>query len=653
MSVDRFPHLFSPLQIGGRQIRNRVAVTAHNLNWDVDGRLTREYVDYLARRAEGGVGLLICFGAASVHARAGAIFGRVSLWDPANEPLLTDLAAAAHRHGAVIMSQANHVGRRGSSVTSERPLLAPSQVPEPAHRETPHELTVAEIREIVESFADAAARLHRCGWDGVEITSFGGQLIEQFWSPTVNERTDDYGGSFQNRMRFSTEVVDAVRAAVPDDFVVGFRMTGDPLTDDIVLTPDDMVEIAGYLDRLGKIDVFDISGGTGATLETQAATVPPDTFDRGCYLPRARAIKKTVSVPVLCAGRILDVDQAEDALTAGDCDIVAMTRAHMADPDIVAKATRGDLDRIRPCIAITDGCIGRSYQRLAVRCAVNPTVGHQELDPPEPAATPRHVVVVGGGPAGMEAARTAAERGHQVTLVEATDDLGGQMCIAREANHRPHLGRHVDWLARELHRLEVTVRTGTRVDAAALAGLDPDVAIVATGADATVPAASSPVAIHVTDVDLLEGAVEIRGGATYLVYDRDGGIRGGLAAIELAEHGARVQLVTPLQAPCQDVDAVQLPFLRRTLTDLGVETFTDTEALADGPALRFRNVWSRADVPLAPDVVVFAGIQRSRTALLRELEGRADFEIHAVGDCVAPRTLRDAVREGALAGNEV
>lgn len=178
-----FPQLTSPFQVGSKQLRNRVTVTAHNLNWDHDGRLTKEYVDYLARRAEGGVGLLICFGAASVHAQAGAIHGRVSLWDPENEPLLTQLAAATHRHGAVIMSQANHVGRRGSSVTTEQPLLAPSQVPEPARREVPHELTVAEIDGIVASFADAAVRLHRCGWDGVEITSFGGQLIEQFWSP--------------------------------------------------------------------------------------------------------------------------------------------------------------------------------------------------------------------------------------------------------------------------------------------------------------------------------------------------------------------------------------------------------------------------------------------------------------------------------------
>ncbi|MQA01893.1 MAG: FAD-binding protein [Streptosporangiales bacterium] len=235
----------------------------------------------------------------------------------------------------------------------------------------------------------------------------------------VNRRDDVYGSDFAGRMRFGTEVVRAVRAAVPSDFLVGLRMTGDPLTDDIGLGPDDMLEIARYLDGLGAIDLFDISGGTGATLETQAGTVPPDTFDRGCYLPLARAVKDVVSVPVLCAGRILDAEQAEQALAAGDCDLVAMTRAHMADPDIVTKLTAGELDRVRPCIAINDGCIGRSYQRLTVKCAVNPVLGHDELDRPERATTPRRVVVVGGGPAGMEAARVAASRGHQVSLLEA------------------------------------------------------------------------------------------------------------------------------------------------------------------------------------------------------------------------------------------
>ena len=644
--------LFSPLTIGTKQTRNRIAVTAHNLNWDHNGLLTREYVNYLARRAAGGAGMVMCFGAASVHRAAGEIHGRVSLWDPRNEALLRDLADAAHSHGALIVSQVNHVGRRGSSAVTERPLLAPSEEPEPAHREIPHEVSGAEIADIVASFADAARRLHRCGWDGVEITSFGGQLIEQFWSPTVNRRTDAYGGSFENRMRFGVEVIEAVRAAVPRDFLVGFRMTGDPLGDELGLTPGDMLAIAEHLDQLRMLDLFNISGGTGATLATQAGTVPPDTFDRGCYLPLARAMKQRLSVPVLAAGRILDVEQAEQALANGDCDIVAMTRATMADPDLPNLAQGGEVERIRPCVAINDACIGRSYKRMTVRCAVNPVLGHETLDRPAAAHASQQVVVVGGGPAGMEAARVAASRGHDVVLLEASDHLGGQVAAARRASHRPHLGRHVDWLARELHHAKVDVQLNRFADADVVSGFEPDVVIVATGAESQLPGGGSPDAGHVTDVQLLVGQVAVAAGTEVVVYDREGGIRGGSAAIAAAERGAEVRLVTPLQSACQDLDPTQLPFIRRTLNHLGVAVVADTELVrAEHGRLVVRDVWTHAERHIESPTTVFVGFHHARNELLRTLETAAPhFQVRGIGDCVAPRTLMDAVREGALAG---
>jgi dimethylglycine catabolism A len=649
-------HLFSPLSIGAKRTRNRIAVTAHNLNWDHNGLLTREYVDYCARRAAGGAGIVMCFGAASVHRAAGEIYGRVSLWDPRNEAPLRELADAAHEHGALLMSQVNHVGRRGTSAVTERPLLAPSGEPEPAHREVPHELTAAEIADIVASFADAAQRLHRCGWDGVEITSFGGQLIEQFWSPTINRRTDEYGGSFLNRMRFGVEVIEAVRAAVPSDFVVGFRMTGDPLGDELGLSPHDMLTIGEHLDRLGLLDLFNISGGTGATLQTQAGTVPPDTFDRGCYLPLAKEMKEQVSVPVLSAGRILDVEQAEAALARGDCDLVAMTRATLADPDLPNLAQRGEVERIRPCIAINDACIGRSYKRMSVRCAVNPVLGHDALDQPPAAPVRQRVLVVGGGPAGMEAARVAAARGHEVVLLEESDHLGGQIAVARQAPHRPHLGRHIEWLARELHHGKVEVRLNRRADADAVAGLEPDVVVVATGAESRVPAAHGHQgAGHLTDVELLNGQVDVAAGAQVVVYDREGGIRGGSAAITAAERGAQVLLVTPLQSACQDLDPTQLPFIRRTLTELDVAIMADTELVqADDRRLLVRDVWTRQERAISSQTTVFVGFHHARSELLKALDA-ADppFEVRGVGDCVAPRTLMDAVREGALAGAAV
>jgi len=281
-------HLFSPLGIGGRKAKNRIVSSAHATGWSVGGVLNDRYVRYHERKAAGGTGLVMTFGSASVYKESAASYGSVSLWNPDNEPFLRDLARRVHAHGALLMSQATHMGRRGDSAASGRPLQAPSAVPEDVHREIPHVLRTDEVGAIVEAFAEAAARLERCGWDGMEVTSFGGHLIEQFWSPTINRRTDRYGGDLEGRMRFSFEVVEAVSEAVSEDFIVGFRMTGDPLTDVVGLNPDDMLQIAKRLDELGRIDVFNVSGGTGATYAAQAATVPGDTFPRGVHNHLAR-----------------------------------------------------------------------------------------------------------------------------------------------------------------------------------------------------------------------------------------------------------------------------------------------------------------------------------------------------------------------------
>ena len=280
-----FRFLFSPIKVGDREVKNRIVSTAHATGFDQGGRLSERHLRYHERKAAGGAGLVMTFGSASVYKESSAAYGSVSLWNPENEPFLRDLAERVHAHEALIMSQATHMGRRGDSALSGRPLQAPSAVPEGVHREIPHVLRTNEIESIVAAFAEAAARLERCGWDGMEVTSFGGHLIEQFWSPTINKRTDRYGGNLTGRMRFSIEVIQAVAESVSDRFILGFRLTGDPLTDVIGFDRDDMLEIATRLDELGRIDLFNVSGGTGATYASQAATVPGDTFARGCYNP--------------------------------------------------------------------------------------------------------------------------------------------------------------------------------------------------------------------------------------------------------------------------------------------------------------------------------------------------------------------------------
>jgi 2,4-dienoyl-CoA reductase-like NADH-dependent reductase (Old Yellow Enzyme family) len=419
-----YRRLFEPVRIGPRTAKNRIVSSAHATGYGQDGLLSDRYVEYHVRKAEGGVGINITFGSASVHPNSAASYGSVSLWDPANEPYLRELARRTHEHGALILSQATHMGRRGNTLRGGGPLLAPGAVPEPVHREIPHVMSVGEIEEIIQAFADAARRLEACGWDGIEVTSYGGHLIEQFWSPVVNRRTDRYGGDFNGRMRFAEEVVRAVAEAVSDDFIVSFRMTGDPLTETVGLSREDMLEIAQRLDSLGRIHLFNISGGDGATPLAQSGTIPPVYFPPGCYNHLAHAMKEVVSVPVLVAGRILTPEQAEAAIANGDCDLAAMTRAIIADPDLPRKAQAGEAARVRPCISINEECIGRVYKGLALRCAVNPAVADHSLRYSH-AAAPKRVVVVGGGPAGMEAARVAAERGHRVLLIEGRQELGG------------------------------------------------------------------------------------------------------------------------------------------------------------------------------------------------------------------------------------
>lgn len=650
--------LFSPLKIGRREVKNRIVSTAHATGFDNEGILNERYLRYHERKAAGGAGLIMTFGSASVYRESSASYGSVSLWNPENEPFLRDLAERVHAHGALIMSQATHMGRRGDSALSGYPLQAPSAVPEGVHREIPHVLRTEEIPPIVEAFAEAAARLERCGWDGIEITSLGGHLIEQFWSPVINKRTDRYGGDLAGRMRFSVEVIEAVAEAVSDDFIVGFRMTGDPKTDVIGLTPEDMLEIATRLDDLGRIDLFNISGGTGATYEAQAATVPGDTYARGCYCPLARRMKEHLSVPVLAAGRILDPEQAEEAIAAGDCDLVAMTRAIIADPDLPNKARGGESFRIRPCIACNEGCIGRLYSGMPIVCTVNAAIADDSLDDFARSERRRRVVVIGGGAAGMEAARVSAERGHEVILLERAERLGGQVATAVVAPERPHYGRHLKWLERELARLGVDVRLKTEATAEGVLELDPGVVVVAAGSKAVVPPEVAGIdARCATDIDVLDGNIEVEPGARVLVYDREGKFRGGSIANFVAEAGvSRVELATPLFAACGDLDETQQPAMYRRLAKNSVVLSPNQELMGKrNRRLLLRDAWSGRERTVEDvDLVVFVGYQEAESGLFEALRDSApELELRLVGDAVAPRRLHDAVLEGVRAGNAV
>ncbi len=572
--MSEFPTVFSPLRIGAHTVRNRIVCSAHGEQWSREGLLNERMITYYERRAAGGAGMLICFGSASVY-KGAAGAGLPALWDERNAPFLTDMAARVHARGAVLLAQATHRGTRESPAGADNPLQAPSPLPasvKQGYLGAPHVLTIGEIAEIVESYAAVAERLHRCGWDGIELTTLGSHLMEQFWSPTMNTRTDRYGGSFENRMRFSLEIIDRITQTVPRSFLVCFRISGDPVTDLLGLTSVDMGTIADVLASRGRIDFFNVSGGSGVNMETHAAVVPNDTYATGTYIHLARAMKQRLALPVLVAGRILTPADAEAALAGGNCDLVAMTRALIAEPELPHLAEAGMVERIRPCIAINEGCrrvtMGKSHA-----CSVNPGVADAALDDLHPAAAVRQISVIGGGPGGMEAARVAAARGHAVTLYERSDRLGGQMHDYAKMVGLPHLLGHVEWLEREIRRLGVTVELGRDISSGDLAAWNPEATVVATGACTAVPPEGRGLAATaVTDVDGLAAAATLPPGRAVLVYDIEGRSRGASIAAKLKEAGAvRVELVFPHQAPMENLEPPNKPALYRRLASVGIE----------------------------------------------------------------------------------
>ena len=655
-----FPQLLSPLQVGRKEARNRIVSTAHGEQWAHGGLITEHLIQYHERRAAGGTGLLVTFGSASIYPAA-ANASLVSLWDERNEPGLTEMAARVRAHGALLLAQATHRGIRETPMGADDPLQAPSPLPgslKQGYLGAPQILSIRDIEAIVEAYGDAAARLQRCGWDGVELTALGTHLMEQFWSPVSNTRMDRYGGDLDGRMRFSFEILQRVAEVVSPDFLVCFRISGDPASDLLGLSEDDLTMIARKLDAFGRVDVFSVSGGSGVNIVTHAAAVPNDTFPVSVYNYVGRRMKTALSAPVIVAGRILTPADAETALSNGDCDLVAMTRALIADPDLPRRAAAGEVSRIRPCIAINEGCrrvtIGKS-----LACSVNAGVADAAVADFAPAPRRRFVSVVGGGPGGMEAARVAAERGHQVKLYERSGRLGGQMhAYARVAGH-PHLMRHVEWLESELHRLGVDILLHSDVGPdRALEGA-PDTVILATGARVTLPPEARGLRGAIgTEMDVIDGMLDIIPGTSVLVFDFEGRLRGpSIACLAAEKNASRVELAFAHDVVSENLEPPNKPAIFRRLAEAGVICTASHILIEPGNTglVRLRDIWTdRIRILKDVDVVVFTGYRVAETWLSEELRAaRPELELHVVGDGRAPRMLRNAVAEGARAGAAV
>ncbi len=642
----QFQHLFTPLKIGSFTVRNRIVSTAHLTGFADRGLPSERHLNYWVSKAKGGIGLIVTEDQAVHPSAATDHFVIQAYRDECIEPFRR-ITSAVHEHGAKIVAQLWHPGsifygaREGSI-----PLWSCSALPGSFHVETSHAMEVEEIEEMVQSFGAAARRMREAGLDGVELMGTHGFLIEQFMSPRTNHREDDYGGSEENRLRFAREVIDAVRGAVGGDFTLGMRVSGDQYQDG-GLGLDDMKRIMAALTGSGKLDYVSVTVGAGG------APIPPMYIPPAAFVYLAAGIKQAVNVPVFCVGRVTDPVKAEDILARNQADMVGMTRANLCDPELPNKAREGRLDEIRYCIGCNEGCWGRIYQTLPITCAINPSAGREKEMEIVPAPVKKKVMVIGGGIAGMEAARVAALRGHTVSLYEKEEQLGGQLQIAAKAPGRQDMAEPVRYYEAQFKRLGVDVHLGSSVDMGTVEAAAPDAIIVATGgvaAQATFAGADQPNVVTARDV--LSGKVEA--GKKVIVLATDRGMEGLTTADFLAERGSEVEILVPQAFMGFPIEPITLTLALMRLQEKGVVLTPAVDIRSvQGSTVTISSAYGRQRrVIEGVDTVVIARGSRADDALYKRLKGKVR-ELYSAGQCVAPRKMLDSTLDGLRVGRMV
>ncbi|MGW0019334.1 mycofactocin system FadH/OYE family oxidoreductase 2 [Rhodococcus sp. NPDC003382] len=634
------------LRLGPVTLRNRIVFPAHLTNFAVDGEVTDRHIAYYVARARGGAAMIVTE-EHTVHPSDRPYEKLIRGWDPAVLPGYRRLTDAVHAQGARILAQLNHNGAQGTGMYTGRPLWAPAPDPDPLFREVPVAVGADEIRELVAGYADAARRCADGGFDGVEIQCSQASILRAFLAPGANPRTDDYGGDLDRRARLLLEVVAAVRAALGPGYVLGVRLSGHDGTPGGI-DIDDAVRVARMLEATGHVDY--LSTSVGVATETLYLVEAPMSTPHGYSLFVPDAIRTAVDLPVVGVGRFTTPDQVRAALADGVCDLVGAVRAHIADPGFAGKVLDGRGDEIRPCIGCNQDCIGRVGLGRPIGCAVNPYAGYEDATRPDP-AVPGKVLVVGGGPAGLQAAVTAAERGHAVTLLERESLVGGQIRVAASAPHRGELLGAVASLEAECRRLGVEIRTGVDVDAATVRAYRPDTVVIATGARPRRPdwAGESSRVVDVRDV--LGGRTEPAG--RVLVVDDLGFHQATSVAELLADRGCAVTVCTSGMIVGQDLGlTLEMNGWVRRAHDKGIEQVTDVVVAAltdtDCVEVTLLNHFTAESSVRTVDYVVVATHQEPVDELWRDLQGES-FRVVRVGDAVTPRRLDSAIIEGMRA----
>ena len=667
--ASEFQYLFTPLKIGPVTVRNRLMSTSHatlmgeaNSKWGEPSFYGERYAYYQAERAKGGIGLII-FGQTAVHPTSAYELMNTSIaYDESAIPgfkLATDMI---HKHGAKVFNQLFHSGLNNSGKVSKLPVWAPSAVPSALFAETPMVMEIDDIKEIVEHYGISAENSKAGGFDGVEIHASHGYLPQQFLSPFSNQRTDEYGGSLENRMRFLLEVVERIRDGIGSDMALGIRLCGDELTPG-GLTLDDSVEIARRLAATGKIDYLSISLGNVST--ATGVVVPPMYMPQGYGVYAAAAIKEAVdNIPVFCVGRITDPLHAEKILADGQADMVGMTRAHIADPEIGNKAREGRLDEIRQCVGCCQDCFGNVLVGVTAGCTQNPEVGSEKelgAGTLETAPQKKKVIVIGGGRAGMEVARVSALRGHKVILYEKSDKLGGQINLACRLPGRDEMESMIRWPQDELKRLGVEIIFNKEVTVELIEAENPDAVVVATGSKALRTGANglNPIGILGSDQknvytveDVLLGKAEL--GQNVVILDTEGHIKAAGIAELLADQGKHVEIITDKLFLGMVLDSLTMMAVQQRTASKGVQVTPSSTLIGiKENSVDVLHFFSQEVTTIeAVDSVVLITGAKAIDDLYLALKNKVK-ELYRVGDCVAPRTVDRAIHDGYFVGRSI
>ncbi len=661
--------LLQPLQIKHVQLRNRIMSTSHACGLEEGGMPKDRYQAYQEEKARGGIGLTMFGGSSNVDVDSPSVFQQLNVGVDEVIPHLEKLSQRVHAQGAALMCQITHLGRRGESNKGAMlPTIAPSVIRETLHRSIPKEIDQADINRVVAAFAAAANRCKDGGLDGIETLS-GAHLIGQFLSPATNHRTDAYGGSLENRCRFGLEVYEAIRKAVGDDFLVGFRFVVDE-GHDAGLSFQECVEIAKIFQATGMLDFFNaVYGRMDTQIGLAMDNMPGMASPIGPWLQKAAAFKEQIDLPVFHAARITDIATARHAVREGLIDLVGMTRAQIADPHLVEKIAAGAEERVRPCVGFT-----HCMSELRPACLHNPATGHENVlrQVIQPAKQPRKVVVVGAGPAGLEAARVCGERGHEVIVFEAAPRAGGQVLLAAEADWRKDIIAIIDWRVAELERLGVTLQLNQFAEASDVLGENADLVIVATGGTPNLE--WLPGAEHVTSAwDVLSGSVPPD--EDVVVIDGTGRHTALTAAQFCKNKGARVQFATIDESLATEQAYAERVIWRRWVHESRIPVHFEEqlkEVRRDGNKLSavLQNELTGEITQLPAGQVIFdygtipadatyhdlrdASANNGVTDLNRLVAGAAQhedssgravgsFELHRIGDAVSSRNIHAAV----------